>query len=64
MDSHFRNSTAIHRNLRVTVDSRESINETSIVKAAKELFCPVCLVYECEDHQREEIAYGVRFIRM
>lgn len=60
LDSHFRNPTAIHRNLRVSVDSRQCINETSIVKAAKQIFCPVCLIYECQDHRREDIAYKVK----
>jgi hypothetical protein len=59
LDNNFRNLTTIHRNLRVSVDSKEKINETTITRTSKELFCVVCMTYDCEDHKLEEIAYEV-----
>ena len=48
--------------LPLSVEASEQINEVTLPKTMKMLFCSVCLTYDCRQHSLDEVIKEVNFI--
>lgn len=53
---YFKDTIKINKNVQSTIEVGDQISEMTLPKTSKFLFCSICLLYDCNQHNVDDIA--------